>query len=415
MSMTITEKILARSAGLKEVVHGQRIKVTPHYTAWYDATATKRMLQTWRDIGLTKMADSDKKAFFIDHYTPPQNEDEAQMLADARAFHKQLGVRVIERMGIGHQVAGEIGIARPGELFAHGDAHVNTQGAIGCLALGGMNPLVLQVEGTMNMTVPGTIKVLVHGTFPKGTNSRDFWLKLFGDIGPDGAKGCMLEFAGPTIEDMSIDDRMTLCNSVHFAEARGAIINPDQKTLEWAQPRSSKPLEPLYSDEDATFEDVWEYDVSDLVPYVAVPPNLYDCRPLEEFEGRHIDQAYLGSCASGRLDDLRFAARILKGHKKHPEVRLNIIPTSQEIMSKAMKEGVMEILIEGDAFTSSPSCDYCFGKASSMAPGETAISTGTLNIPGRMGSTKADIFQANPGSVVASAIEGKITDPRRFL
>jgi len=214
---------------------------------------------------------------------------------------------------------------------------------------------------------------------------------------------------------MAMDDRMGMMNTTTYSGCVSAIASPDKKALEWVDAHPGESYEAVYSDDDAHYDEEWQFDLGAMEPYVAVPPKPYDARPLSEFLGTQIHQAYLGSCASGRVEDLRLAAQVLQGKQKHPDVRVNIVPTSNLIMQEAAREGIVTTLIESGIFLSSPSCDYCFGNASPLGDGDACVSTGTLNITGRMGSTKAKIYTVNAGVVAASAIEGKIADPRNYL
>ncbi|MBI4233877.1 MAG: 3-isopropylmalate dehydratase [Chloroflexi bacterium] len=414
--MTITEKILARAAGLKEVTPGQRVKINPDLTMWYNTAATKHFFSLYERIGAKKLAAPEKMIFFIDHHTPVKTPEYANVLKEVKELHQSWGVRIVERLGIGHQVVGEIGAAKPGMMLIHFDAHIATMGAIGVLAIGvGSDLLRYQIEGEGFLTVPDSMKMVLTSKLPRGIQGRDVWLRIMADIGADGGINKVLEFSGPGYEAMSMDDRMGMMNTVRFSGAVTAIANPDQKALDWVRAHTKDPLRPVYGDPDARYAEERRYDLSTLEPYVAVPPNPYDCRPLREVVGVPVQQAYLGSCASGRVEDLRLAAQVFQGRQRHPDVRVNVVATSNEIMQQAAREGIVTTLVEAGVFLSSPSCDYCFGNASPLADGDTCISTGTLNIPGRMGSTKASIYTANAAVVAASAIEGRIADPRRYL
>lgn len=416
MGKTITEKILARTSGQPEVSAGDRIKACCDLVAFYNTSSTKHFFSIFEDLGIEELAAPEKNVFFIDHHVPVKSEEYAETIREVRELYRKWGVPTYERQGITHQMIAELGYARPGMLVVH-HGPIGQVGVFGAFAPGvGTDLVSYMIEGEAWLTVPETVKIVVTGEFPKGTTSRDLWFKIQGDIGADGALNKVLEFQGPAIDAMSIDERMTLsgCCAAGCGAVCG-IMNPDEKALDWIQAQTREPIEPVFSDPDADYAAVWEYDVSDLEPYVTVPHKLYDCRPLKEFEGRPIHQAYLGSCDSGRMDDLRLAAKVMKGQKKHPDVRLSIVPTTNKIMLEAAREGLLETFIEAGAWVTAPTCDFCFGVLDPMAAGEVCIATATVNFPGRMGSTKSEIFLANPASVVASAIEGKVTDPRKYL
>jgi 3-isopropylmalate/(R)-2-methylmalate dehydratase large subunit len=214
---------------------------------------------------------------------------------------------------------------------------------------------------------------------------------------------------------MSIDERITLCNIANHPGAKAAIVNPDEKTINYVKSRTTEPFETISSDIDAAYEKVLNFDVSGLEPYVAAPSEVYNCKPLRQVEGTPLDMGYIGSCAGGRLDELRAAASILKGKRVKSGFRLYIVPTSREIMEIATKEGLMGTFIEAGATVFPPTCDFCWGALGAMASGQTAVTTGTLNITGRMGSNDSGIFLASAYSIAASAIEGRIADPRRYI
>ena len=413
MPMTITEKILARVSGNSQVKPGDRVKVTPDLTTWYNSVGTEDFFAPLKRIGVTKLANPEKSIFFIDHMTPVKSVEYANLLNEVKEMHRDWGVPIVERMGIAHQVMGEMGATRPG-MYVTG-REIQAMGCLGVMTMSAGDYVRTWVEGSTFITVPGTIKVVLTGELPKGVQGRDVWLRILGEVGPSSGRGHVLEYTGPGYEAMSIDDRMGMMSTVLYCGAVAAIANPDQKALDWVDAHTKEPYEAVYSDPDAGYDNEWRFDLSDLEPYVAVPPKPYDARPLREVLGTPVHQAYLGSCASGRVEDLRLAAQVFQGHQKHPDVRVNVVPTTNLIMQEAAREGIITTLVESGVFLSSPSCDYCFGNASPLGDGDVCISTGTLNITGRMGSGKAQIYTVNAGVVAASAIEGKIADPREYL
>jgi 3-isopropylmalate/(R)-2-methylmalate dehydratase large subunit len=225
----------------------------------------------------------------------------------------------------------------------------------------------------------------------------------------------VLEIGGPGMDQISTEGLQTITGLAMFTGAITAIVNPDAERLAYALPRAKKQIEPVYSDEDAVYSAVHDIDLDDLEPLVVIPPTPANSRNLSEFVGLEINAGYLGSCASGRLEDLRVAAEVLKGRQVKPGFQLNVVPTSQEIMAAASREGYIATLVEAGAFVSSPSCDYCFGRIATMTANQRAVSTGTLNVRGRMGSPDSEIYLCNAATVAASAIEGAIADPRKYL
>jgi len=323
---------------------------------------------------------------------------------------------VHERLGIGHQVSAELGYATPGAFAVHFDGHVSQLGAFGTLAIGARKGVLEAfVSEDMAIKVPATVKVIIKGKLQKGVMARDVFHHLVRVMGPSSCRFKVLELAGPVIDDMSIDGRMTICGQAMFIGATTAIINPDAKTIAYNKGRSKIDLEPLYSDSDAVYDRVVEVDITTLEPIVVAPPSPANTKNLSEYQGLEVHSGYLGSCASGRIEDLRVAAAILKDKKIKSGFQLHVVPTSQAIMSQAVKEGLIAIFVDAGAFISSSSCDYCYGRIATMTDGQRAVSTGTLNVPGRMGSPDSEIFICNAAVIAASALEGCITDPRPYM
>ncbi|MGW8289514.1 MAG: aconitase/3-isopropylmalate dehydratase large subunit family protein, partial [Candidatus Bathyarchaeia archaeon] len=270
--------------------------------------------------------------------------------------------------------------------------------------------------GKLWFRVPEVIKVDVEGKFQKWVTSKDMTLNIIGKIGADGAIYKGLEFGGSTIRDMTVDGRMVLSNMAVEMGAKAGLIEPDQKTLDYVNARTDKPFNPIVSDKDVEYEKVVDVDISDLEPQVAVPHQVDNIKPVTEIEGTEINQAFIGSCTNGRLEDLQSAAKILKGKKINRNVRLIVIPASQEIYLNALNEGLIQAFMESGATIGNPNCGPCLGgHMGILADGETCISTSNRNFIGRMGSTKSFVYLASPATVAASALAGKITDPRETM
>lgn len=414
MGKTISEKIIARVSGQSEVTPGEVVWVTPDLTGAYDFPT----LDNTPDIevfGVDKLKNPERIVLSIDHLCPPKTAEEEEVHIRTRAWSEKYGVKLYEGYGIGHQVVIDLGLVRPGMFYAHHDTQVTGAGGIGAFAVGTLPLLEIYTRGKTWLKVPETIRYNINGKLPKGVMSRDVMHRIVGEIGPDGALYKVMEFGGSTVAEMSIDGRITICNMANHAGAKAAIVNPDEKTLEYVKSVTEEPFEAVTSDPDSVYEKTFNFDVSNLEPYVAAPSEVYNCKPLHEVKGIPIDQGYIGSCAGGRLEDLRAAAAILRGRQVNPKVRLYVVPTSRMVMEAAAREGLLHTFIEAGAIVSPPTCDFCWGALGAMAPGETAITTGALNIAGRMGSEEANIYLANAYSIAASAIEGKITDPRKYL
>ncbi len=354
---------------------------------------------------------------FIDHIVPAAAPKEEELHRITRAWGAAQGVPVHERKGIGHQVSAELGYATPGAFVVHFDGHVSQLGAFGAYAFGARKGVLeAYVSETMALTVPATVKIVLTGTLRPGVMARDVFHHIVRVMGPSSCAFKAVELAGPVIDAMSIEGRQTVCGQAMFLGATTMLIAPDAKAMAWLEGRNTlKGITPVQPDADATYERVVTIDVSDLEPIVVVPPSPANTQDLSAHLGLEVHTGYLGSCASGRLEDLRAAAQVLKGRQVKPGFQLHVVPTSQAIMAQAAREGLIETLVEARAFLSSPSCDYCYGRIATMADGQRAVSTGTLNTPGRMGSVDTEIYLCNAAVVAASAVEGRIADPRPYL
>jgi 3-isopropylmalate/(R)-2-methylmalate dehydratase large subunit len=267
----------------------------------------------------------------------------------------------------------------------------------------------------VSLRVPQTTRVDLVGRLQPGVMARDVFHHLVRVLGSSSCRFQVLEIGGPAVADMSNDALQTITGLAMFTGAVTAIVNPDAKRLAYALPRARKKLEPVYSDEDAVYAARHTIELSTLEPIIVIPPSPANTRDLKDYLGLSVQTGYLGSCASGRIEDMRAAASVLRGRKIAGGFQLHVVPTSQEIMVAAAKEGLIEVFAEAGAFVSSPSCDYCFGRIATMAPGQRAVSTGTLNVRGRMGSPDSEIYLCNAAVLAASAVEGKIADPRPYL
>ncbi len=418
MGFTIAEKVLARVAGRPSVRAGDEILAKPDFVIAYDFPGYTDVIfkQMREDFGIQQLREPQRFALFIDHMVPTATPKEEELHIQTRQWGSAQQVPVYERKGIGHQVSAELGYATPGAFAVHFDGHVSQLGALGTLAIGlRRNLLEAFVNDTVSIKVPATVRVNVHGSLQPGVMARDVFHHLVRVMGPSACAFKVLELGGPVIDAMSIEGRQTICGQAMFLGATTAIVNPDAKALAWTQGRSRIALEPVCSDADAVYERVVDVDVSALEPVVVVPPSPAGTRDLKDYVGTEVHAGYLGSCASGRMEDLRAAADVLRGRQVAPGFSLHVVPTSQALMSQAAAEGLIQVFSDAGAFVSSPSCDYCFGRIATMTAGQRAVSTGTLNVPGRMGSPDSEIFICNAAVVAASAVEGRIADPRPYL
>ena len=418
MGYTLTEKVLARVSGRPFVKAGDEVMAKPDFVVVYDFPGYTDVIfkQMKEDFGIDKLAEPERFAIFIDHMVPTATAKEEELHIQTRTWCREQNVALYERRGIGHQVAAEVGYASPGAFVVHFDGHISQLGAFGTLAIGlRRNVLEAFVRERVSLKVPHTTRINLMGALRPGVMARDVFHHIVRVLGPSGCRAQVMEVGGPGLDGLSLEGRQTICGLAMFAGAITAVVNPDEASLAYTGPRARYrgPME--RSDPDAEYAAVHEIDCSDLEPIVVLPPNPANTRNLSDHVGLAIDAGYLGSCASGRLEDLRIAAKILKGRRIKEGFALHVIPTSQDIMARAAAEGLITDLVEAGAFASSPSCDYCFGRIAVMSPGQRAVSTGTLNVPGRMGSVDSEIYLCNAAVVAASAIEGRLADPRKYL
>lgn len=418
MGLTIAEKVLSRAAGARAVHAGDEIQAKPDFVIVYDLPGITDILfrQVKNEFGVDKLIEPERFAVFIDHMVPPSAPKEEELHIQTRNWCKEYGVQLYERRGIGHQVCTEIGYAVPGAFVVHFDGHISQLGAFGTFAMGiRRNILEAFVRERVAMKVPATTRINFDGRLRSGVMGRDVFHHIIGELGPMALRFHVMEMAGDGLADISIEGRQSMCGNAMFSGASTAVINPDPMTLDQALSRARIKLDPVSSDADANFAAEHRINLDDVEPVIVVPPNPANTRRLRDFIGLKVDAGYLGSCVSGRLEDLRAAAKVLKGRRVKDGFSLNVVPSSQSVMAKAASEGLITTLVEAGAFVSSSSCDYCFGHIATMSAGQRAVSTGTLNVPGRMGSLESEIYICNAAAVAAAAIEGKVADPRDYM
>lgn len=418
MGFTITEKILARTSGNAAVRAGEELLVKPDFVIAYDFPGYTDVIfrQMEEEFGVDKVAEPERYALFIDHMVPAATTQEEELHELTRSWGAKNKVPVYERKGIGHQVAAELGYATPGALVVHFDGHISQLGTFGTLAIGVRRHLLEAfVKERIKFKVPETTRIDITGSLQSGVTARDIFHHIVRVVGPRGCRGTVMELGGSGIETLSLEGRQTINCLAMFTGAITAIMNPDEKALAYIRERQRLDIDPLFSDPDANYAARHEIDITELEPIAVIPPSPANTRDLSEVAGTEVQVGYLGSCASGRVEDLALAADVLEGHRVKDGFQLHVIPTSQEIMEKAAADGILSRLISAGAFVSSSTCDYCFGRMGVMRAGQRAVSTGTLNVRGRMGSPDSEIFIVNAAAVAASAIEGRIADPRPYL
>ena len=416
MGMTMTEKILAKHAGIDVVKPGQLINCKLDIVLANDVTAPPA-IKEFEKIG-KPVFDNTKIALVPDHFTPNKDIKSAGLAKIVRDFaHKHNIVNYFEigRVGIEHVILPEKGIVAPGMVTIGADSHTCTYGALGGFSTGvGSTDLgVALATGEAWFKVPETIKVNITGKKPKYICGKDVMLTLIGMIGVDGALYKALEFAGEGVNELNITDRLTIANMAIEAGAKNGIFPVDDETLNYIKDRVTKPYEIVEADSDATYCQTVEINLSELKPVVAFPHLPENTRSVESIkEPITIDQVVIGSCTNGRLEDLAIAASILKGHKVHPNVRCIIIPGSQQVYLDAIHNGYVDTFIEAGAAVSTPTCGPCLGAHMGiMTAGERCVSTTNRNFRGRMGHVDSEVYLASPYVAAASAILGKIATP----
>jgi 3-isopropylmalate/(R)-2-methylmalate dehydratase large subunit len=419
MSFTITEKILKAHSNVEKISPGQFIEAEIDLIMVHEQLGGRIHLE-YEKLGIDDVWDPKKIFFILDHWVPAPNINAARMHQDCIKFAEKY--KFVHNMGINkgicHQVLPEMGFSRPGMLIVGSDSHTTTYGAFNCLStgVGATDVSVVFATGQLWFKVPESIKVELTGRLNKGVMSKDFILTMIGEISTKGAIYKALEFHGTGSSWLSIDSRMTVANMVVEAGAKFGIFLPDEKLKSWLKNRTNQPYEFVEPDEEAEYEKELNYDLSNITPVIAKPSNPGNLASIEEVQGEEIDQAFLGSCTNGRLEDLRIAARILKGKKINPRTKLIITPASREIYMNAMTEGLIEIFMNAGAVVTHSTCGACIGgHLGVLGPGEKCISSTNRNFIGRMGDPTAEIFLASPATVAASALRGKISDPREVL
>ncbi|MCD5406054.1 MAG: 3-isopropylmalate dehydratase large subunit [Desulfotomaculum sp.] len=420
MGMTITEKILAAHAGKDFVEPGELISAKVDLVLGNDITAPLA-IKEFRKIGIDKVFDKKRVVLVPDHFTPNKDIKSAEQCKFMREFVREQELEFyyeVGRMGIEHCLLPEEGLVGPGQVIIGADSHTCTYGALGAFSTGvGSTDLAAAMAlGETWFKVPESLKFIYYGNLPRWVSGKDLILYTIGKIGVDGALYRAMEFTGPVIEELSMDSRFTMCNMAIEAGGENGIIAPDEKTKQYIEGRMKFPYEFYYSDEDAKYLEVYEIDVTNMELQVAFPHLPENTKPVSEAVNVRIDQAVIGSCTNGRIEDLRIAAEVLKGNKVHPDVRAIIFPGTQKIYMQAMKEGLVEIFIEAGAAVSTPTCGPCLGgHMGILAKGERAIATTNRNFVGRMGHPESEVYLSNPAVAAASAVLGRIAHPDEVI
>ncbi len=419
MSLTIAQKIMLSHSNQQKCSPGEFIECEIDLIMVHEQLGG-RIHEEYEKLGIDYVWDPNKIFFILDHWVPAPSVSAAQMHQDCRKFAKKykfvhnLGMN----KGICHQVLPEMGFSKPGMLIVGSDSHTTTYGAFNCLStgIGATDVSVVFATGKLWFKIPESFKVILRNKLNKAVMSKDFILQFIGDLSTKGAIYKSIEFHGPGASDLSIDSRMTISNMVVEAGAKFGVFLPDKSLSKWLESKASPPYNFTSPDSDAAYEKTMEYNLDTITPVVAKPPNPGNISNVKELEGIEVDQAFIGSCTNGRIEDLRIAAKILNKKKIHKKTRLIVIPASTEIYKQALNEGLIEIFLDAGGTFGHSTCGPCIGgHLGVLGKDEVCISSTNRNFTGRMGDPTSKIYLASPATVAASALNGKITDPREFL
>lgn len=414
MGKTLAEKILSLASGT-DAYQGDIVVANVDFAMAQDGTAPLA-IEAFKSMGVKKVWDPSRIALVIDHNAPSPNEGVSKLHKLMREWAASQGVILYDiGEGVCHQVMVERGHVKPGKVVLGADSHTCTYGALGALAtgIGSTEMAAVFASGQLWLRVPETFLVIVEGKLPSGVYAKDIVLSVIGKVGADGATYMAVEYTGSTIKELSLDGRLTLCNMAVEMGGKTGLVAPDEKVVSFLKERGiTGGYELLASDEDADFAEKLELDAEDLVPVVACPHSVDNVKPVDEVEGTPVSQVFIGTCTNGRIEDLRIAARVMKGKKV--KVRTIIVPASKEVYLKALREGLIEAFVEAGATVCNPGCGPCVGTHQGIpSPGDVVVSTANRNFKGRMGCDDAEIYLASPHTAALAAVTGEIRDPRR--
>lgn len=416
MGMTMAEKIIACAAGTAETKAGDIETVTLDRLMSNDGTTHLTIDMYHNKLKNKRIADVSKLVWIVDHNIPADSPKTAASQKKMRDFAREHGITYYEGEGVCHQVMMEKHV-RPGELIFGADSHTCAYGALGAFGtgVGCTDYLYAMVTGTSWLLVPETIRFNLTGRLPEGVYARDLILTIIGRIGANGANYKAMEFAGDGLKTLTMADRISVCNLCVEAGAKTALMEVDEIAMAYLEEHGRTPKAVFKSDPDAVFAQVYDIDLGEIKPIVAKPHFVDNVVPAEECQGVHIDEAFLGSCNNGRIEDLRVGAAVIKGRKVAPKVRFLVVPASRSVYRQAMQEGLLDIFMEAGAIVMNPNCSVCWGACQGViGEGETLISTGTRNFKGRAGHKDSFVYLASAATVTASAIAGEITTADRI-
>lgn len=410
MGMTIAEKIIARAAGVDTVKAGEIHTVEVDQLLSNDGTTHLTIDMYNNQLKHPRMADVNKLVWVVDHNVPADSPKTAASQKKMRDFAKEHGITFYEGQGVCHQIMMENHV-RPGELIFGADSHTCAYGALGAFGtgVGCTDYLYAMVTGKSWVLVPETLRFHLTGRLPEGVYARDLILTIIGKIGANGANYKAMEFTGEGLKTLNMSDRISVCNLCVEAGAKTALMEVDEIAMDYLHAHGREPKACFTGDADAAFAASYDIDLSTVTPIVAKPHFVDHVCPAEEAAGIRIDEAFLGSCNNGRIEDLRVGAAIIKGKKVHPLVRFLVVPASQAVYCQALKEGLLQIFMEAGAIVMNPNCSVCWGSCQGViGEGETLISTGTRNFKGRAGHRDSFVYLASAATVTASAVKGEI-------
>ncbi len=412
---TISEKILSRASG-KSALADDFIIANIDYAMAHDGTSVLAV-KAFNEMGAKKVWNPERIIIPFDHIAPANNENAAKLQKSIRQWIKEQGITSFFDIGEGicHQVIPEHGFALPGKLIIGADSHSCTYGAFGAFAtgVGATDMAEIFATGKLWLRIPQTIKITVKGKFAKGVSAKDMTLFIIKKVGADGANYRAIEYYGETISELSMAERMTLCNMAIEMGAKTGIVPPDEKTFEYLEGKAHEKYTPVYADKDAQYCEEYNFDVNDLEPQVAKPHEVDNVSSVKEVEGTKLDQVFIGSCTNGRYEDLEVVAKILKGKKV--KVRTIVLPASRSVLIKATESGIIATLLKSGVIIAPPGCGPCLGAHMGViCEGETCLSTSNRNFKGRMGAGGL-IYLSSPETAAASALRGEIADPREVL
>lgn len=412
MGKTIIEKIISHNTGRESVKPGDIVTVSVD-RVMLDDIMIPFIVDKFHEMGFTKVWDPDKAVLIYDHLVPASQLDDTRHYKAGDEFARRYGLKNVHRSdGICHQLMTEAGYVKPGDVVFGTDSHTTTYGCVGAFStgIGYTEMAAILGTGTLWVKVPETIKIVIDGTLPDLVMSKDIILRIIGDLGADGATYRALEFSGSTVEEMTVSSRMTMANMAIEAGAKCALFTPDEKTAEYCETELNDYQKSLFGDEDASYCKIMRYQAEDFVPVMACPSQVDKIRNVSQLKGTAIDQVFIGSCTNGRLEDLQMAARVLKGKKVSPFVKLIVTPASRKVYEEAVACGAMKTLAEAGAIITHPGCGLCCGRTGGiLSDGERVVATNNRNFLGRMGTSKVEIYLASPAVAAMCAVAGEIT------